>query len=219
MTWENIVKAIYTDLPEGLVVSKEGFKRGERGISEVEDMFDQVTQGQSFISSRQTGFGRVLGQELMDIQEAMDKLNIDISYAKLNDKKYNREEDYDGDGLYEYDVKSGIAVMVSRKGKGKTLYFVVSSEGAYTEEGDKPMYRVPRVLSDEEVFVDVVLEALDIGEGPSKDPARNDMDDDRESYQEWWNTLSRDDKEDAMQSGSPPPEEYGRGPWPPRKDW
>ena len=96
---------------------------------------------------------------------------------------------------------------------------MITSEGAYTESGDKPMFHIPRVLEDENVFTDVVLESLNIGEGPSKNPERNDMDDEREEYQKWWDSLNRNEKIESTEAGNPPPHAYGKGAWPPKKDW
>jgi hypothetical protein len=152
-----------------------------------------------------------MGKELEDIAEAMDKLGIKISFAKLIDEKFNFEDNPDSDGLYVPDVKSGVATKVKYKDMEKILYFVIYSQGAYTEMGDKPIFRIPRVLENEEIFVDVVLESLKIGQGPSKDPSGSDEEDDRKAYADWYNSLSRREKEEMADEGEyPPPSMYGR---------
>jgi hypothetical protein len=218
MSWERILKKDFSVEPQGVRISENGFSDDYVQIArELEIPFARKTWSKG--SSNARLYNTNMGKELQEIAAAMQKLGMNITFAKLIDEKYNMEDNPDGDGLYEHDVKSGVAAKIEYQGREKILYFVIYSEGAYTEAGDKPLFHIPRVLEDETVFTDVVLESLNLGEGPSKDPVRNDMDDDKDSYREWWNTLSRDEKIKESEAGSPPPEEYGRGPWPPKQDW
>ena len=181
----------FTKKPQGVRISKEGFSEDYKRVAmDMEIPFDAN-----------------MGKELEDIAEAMGKLGIRISFAKLIDEKYNFEDNPDGDGLYEPNVKGGVATKVKYKDMEKILYFVIYSEGSYTEMGDKPMFRIPRVLEDERVFTDVVLESLNIGSGPDKDPSGSDDEDDRNRYADWYSSLSREEKE---RYDGPPPEMYGR---------
>lgn len=219
MSWENILKMDFTKKPNGVRISKEGFSEDYKKVArDMKIPFASKLSNQIIARQRSSGsyshesiYRENLGKELEDIAQAMDKLGIKISFAKLIDEKYNREDNPDSDGLYESDVKGGVATKVKYKDMEKILYFVIYSEGSYTEMGDKPIFRIPRVLEDEEVFTDVVLESLKIGKGPSKDPSGSDEEDDRKAYADWYNSLSRREKEEMADEGEyPPPSMYGR---------
>ena len=210
MSWENILKMDFTKKPNGVRISKEGFSEDYKKVAaNMEIPFARKKHQQSDSVAR--FYNLNMGKELEDIAEAMDKLGIKISFAKLIDEKFNFEDNPDSDGLYVPDVKSGVATKVKYKDMEKILYFVIYSQGAYTEMGDKPIFRIPRVLENEEIFVDVVLESLKIGQGPSKDPSGSDEEDDRKAYADWYNSLSRREKEEMADEGEyPPPSMYGR---------
>jgi len=209
MSWESILKMDFTKKPQGVRISKEGFSEDYKRVAgDMKIPFARKKFNQG--SPNAQAYHKNMGKELEDIAEAMDKLGIRISFAELIDEKYNHE-DNDSDGLYEPNVKGGVATKVKYKGMEKILYFVIYSEGSYTEMGDKPMFRIPRVLEDERVFTDVVLESLNIGSGPDKDPSGSDDEDDRNRYADWYSSLSREEKERMADEGEmPPPEMYGR---------
>jgi hypothetical protein len=213
MSWEDILKRDFTKKPNGVRIDKDGFTDNYKEVAMnmripfARKLHESLKRTSPYESTYQTK----LGKELEDIAQAMSKLGINITFAKLIDEKYNFEDNPDGDGLYEHDVKGGVATKVKYKGIEKILYFVIYSEGAYTEMGDKPIFRIPRVLEDEEVFTDTVLESLKIGEGSSKDPSGNDDEDDRERYANWYYSLSRREREEMADEGFyPPPSMYGR---------
>jgi len=210
MSWESILKMDFTKKPQGVRISKEGFSEDYKRVArDMEIPFARKKFKQGSPTARI--YDTNMGKELEDIAEAMGKLGIRISFAKLIDEKYNFEDNPDGDGLYEANVKGGVATKVKYNDMEKILYFVIYSEGSYTEMGDKPMFRIPRVLEDERVFTDVVLESLNIGSGPDKDPSGSDDEDDRRRYADWYSSLSRAEKERIADEGEmPPPEMYGR---------
>jgi len=130
-------------------------------------------------------------RELREIVKSLKRLNISVEFADMADERYK-----DGDGLYEYDASYGLAVKVKMKNIEKILYFEIATEGAVREDGpsDVQVY-VPRVLQDEEAFIDVILESMGIGEGPSGNVNVSQLEVDRQEYTNWWNSLPRDEKE------------------------
>lgn len=211
MSWEDILKNDFTKKPSGVRISSEGFTDDYKDVARNMTIPFAGKSHRADTTPAERTYKYKLGKELEDIAQAMSRLGIKISFAELIDEKYNFEDNPDSDGLYESDVKGGVATKVKYKGKERILYFVIYSEGSYTEFGGKPLYHIPRVLEDEEVFTDTVFESLNIGEGPSKDPRGNDAEDDRMAYADWYYSLSRTEREKMADEGhSPPPEMYGR---------
>jgi len=134
-------------------------------------------------------------KELDEIANALKRIGISIEFAPLWDKMWGESGDKgDSDGLYITE-NNGIACKITYKGKEDILYFEIPMEGYFGEDGERPNYHIPRVLEDEEVFVDVVLHALGIGKGPSKDPNVSIHAQGQADYLQFWESLSRDDKE------------------------
>tara|TARA_R110000803_G_C11846439_1_gene305270 strand:- start:66 stop:662 length:597 start_codon:yes stop_codon:yes gene_type:complete len=129
-------------------------------------------------------------RELREIVKSLKRLNISVEFADLADERYK-----DGDGLYEYDASYGLAVKVKMKNIEKILYFEIPTSGAIREDGpsDVQVY-VPRVLQDEEAFIDVILESMGIGEGPTGNVKISQLEVDRQEYTDWWNSLPREEK-------------------------
>jgi len=211
MSWESILKMDFTKKPQGVRISEEGFSNDYKKVANMLTIPFASKSHRADTTPYERTYRYKVGKELEDIAQAMSRLGIKISFAEIIDEKYNLEDNPDSDGLYEEDVKGGVATKVKYKGNEKILYFVIYSEGSYTETGGKPRFRIPRVLEDEEIFTDTVLESLNIGLGPSKDPRGNDAEDDIEEYANWYNTLSRREKEEMADEGEyPPPSMYGR---------
>tara|TARA_R110000824_G_scaffold194209_4_gene376782 strand:- start:1502 stop:2086 length:585 start_codon:yes stop_codon:yes gene_type:complete len=157
MNWKKVLKSDsndYTVMPKGLKPYND-WHTTEQITSK--DYWDN-----SFIFTNVS-----FVKELKEITEALEKLGMKVSYTALYDTRYGHENN---DGLYNWNEKSGMGMKIQRKGVSDlTLYFVIDTDGAYTEEGGKPDVWVPRVLQQEDVFIAVVMEALGMGDGPTKD--------------------------------------------------
>jgi hypothetical protein len=140
-------------------------------------------------------------KELGEIVTTLKRLNIDVSFNALVDERYDGEHN---DGLYNWDEQSGIAVNLKMGDIDRTLYFVITSRGAWTEDGGRPEVYVPRVLEDEETFISVLLQSLNIGGGPKKNAASSIKREEQEAYADWWWSLSREEREDPDSKWRPP---------------
>jgi len=189
MKWTNILKEErdFTKLPEGLRVSEFSLTP--------EHLANSRTKYDDYEIFHDVAFRRELG----DIVSALTRLKIDVSFAALEDLRY-----HNSDGLYNWDEKSGLAVKLKTREITRTLYFVIETEGAWTEDGGIPQVYVPRVLEDEDTFIAVVLQSLNIGEGPVKDPASSISRERQGAYSKWWHSLPREERGDP-DSRFPPP--------------
>lgn len=203
MSWKNIIKeniilkeqTDFTKLPQGMRIIPEDFMTAS-SIAEARRDFDD------YFMFSDVAFKK----ELKEIVTSLKRINIDVSFNVLVDERYYSENGQT-DGLYNWDEKSGLAVNLKMGDIDRTLYFVINTEGAYTEDGGRPEVYVPRVLEDEETFISVLLQSLNIGGGPKKDAASSIKREDQEAYSEWWNSLSRGDREDP-DSRYPPPNNW-----------
>ena len=190
--------------PNGVRISQEGFSKDYRTVAgQMQIPFANRRHHQS--NDYAQFYQLHIGEELEEVCEAMERLGITLSFARLIDEKHNWEDYPDSDGLYEYNVKGGVATKVEYKGAERILYFVTVAEGAYTEEGDRAIDLIPRVLEDEQIFTDVILESLGMGNGPDVDPAISEFEADREQYENWYYSLSRAEREEMLDGGYPAP--------------
>lgn len=192
MSWRSIIAKANKDLtekPKGLKL-KGSFLTPE-GLAESRSKYDDYFMFNSVTFKKELG----------EIVAAMQRLGIKVSFAALVDERYAQE---DNDGLYNYDEKSGLAVKVEMGDMERTLYFIIEREGYYGEEGQRPQVYVPRVLEDEDTFVKVVLQTMNIGGGPVKDPSSSIRAEEQDAYRDWWYSLPREEREDA-DSKYPPP--------------
>ena len=198
------MKTDFSIKPNGVRISQEGFSKDYRKVAR--QMQIPFAERRHHQSNDYAQFYQLhIGEELEEVCEAMERLGITLSFARLIDEKHNWEDYPDSDGLYAYDVKGGVATKVEYKGAERILYFVTVAEGAYTEEGDRPIDHIPRVLEDEQIFTDVILESLGMGNGPDVDPAISEFEADRQQYENWYYSLSRAEREEMLDGGYPAP--------------
>ena len=198
------MKTDFSIKPNGVRISQEGFSKDYRKVAgQMQIPFAVRKHNQS--NDYAQYYQLHIGKELEEVCEAMERLGITLSFARLIDEIYNMEDHPDRDGLYEYNVKGGVATKVEYKGAERILYFVTVAEGAHTEEGDRAIDIIPRVLEDEQVFTDVILESLGIGNGPDVDPAISELEADRQQYENWYYSLSRAEREEMLDGGYPAP--------------
>jgi len=183
-------KTDFTKLPQGMSVGREEFLTAS-AVAEGRRSFDDYFMFDNVAFKKEIG----------DIVTTLKRINIDVSFNVLVDERYDFDE---SDGLYNWNEKSGIAVNIKMGDIDRTLYFIIPTEGAWTEEGGRPQVFVPRVLQDETTFIAVILQSLNIGGGPAKDPAIQLEREEQEAYSEWWWSLSRKEREDP-DSPYPPP--------------
>ena len=199
MGWKNIIKeniilkeqTDFTKLPQGMRVYGGIDFLTANALAEARKDFDD------YIMFDDVTFKKELGE----IATTLKRLNIDISFNALVDERYDGEH---SDGLYNWDEKSGIAVNLKMGDIDRTLYFVITSSGAWTEDGGRPEVYVPRVLEDEETFISVLLQSLNIGGGPAKNPVSSIKREEEEAYADWWGSLSREEREDPDSKWRPP---------------
>ncbi len=182
MNWKKILKA-HTDFtvrPEGLL-----------GPGEWSEKLNKDKIGGGWTGNQLIGFNK----ELAEIADALERLGITIEFAALWDEMWGESGDRRGsDGMYLTE-NEGIACKITYKDKEKILYFEVPMEGYWGEDGERPIYHIPSVLEEEEVFVDVVLHALGFGKGPSKDPDVGSHAQGQADYLRFYESLSRDERD------------------------
>jgi len=198
MTWKDTIRKRNTNIQGGdFTVLPKGLKEYEGEFSTVESMAESRRTFDDY-----TVFNNVLfKRELKELVSTLKRLNINLSFSALVDERYDGEHN---DGLYNWDEKSGLGVKVQMGDLERKLYFIIETEGAWTEEGGRPDVFVPRVLEDEDTFIAVILQSLNIGGGPVKNPASSIKQEERDEYAEWWYSLPRSEREDP-DSNYPPP--------------